>query len=47
MTDYGLSYFDSLIASTTLLIDNVSDDPAFDRIEGLKRISIYISLSKK
>ncbi len=46
MTDYGLSYFDSLIASATLLVDGVivSDDPAFDKVEGLRRIPISARL---
>ena len=35
----GLSYFDSLIAASALAVDGaiVSDDPAFDRVQGLKR----------
>ena len=47
MADYGLSYFDSLIASATLLVDGivVSDDPAFDKVEGLKRIPISTKLN--
>ncbi|RLF23708.1 MAG: hypothetical protein DRN15_05175 [Thermoprotei archaeon] len=40
--DYGLSYFDSLIAASALRIDGiiVSDDVMFDRVRGLKRIPI-------
>ena len=39
---YGLSYFDSLIASSALLLDKiiVSDDKAFDKIPKLKRIPL-------
>lgn len=39
---YGLSYFDSLIAASTLAADGiiVSDDPAFDKVQGLKRIPL-------
>jgi len=37
---YGLSYFDSLIASSALMLDKVivSDDKAFDKVSNLKRI---------
>jgi predicted nucleic acid-binding protein len=36
----GLSYFDSLIAASALVVDSriVSDDTAFDRVPGLNRI---------
>jgi len=36
---YGLSFFDSLIAASTLALDReiVSDDEAFDRVPDLKR----------
>ena len=39
---YGLSYFDSLLAASALALDKqiISDDEAFDKIPGLKRISI-------
>ncbi len=39
---YGLSYFDSLIASSALTLDCqvVSDDDAFDRVPSLKRIPL-------
>ena len=39
---YGLSYFDSLIATSALITDAtvVSDDRDFDRVPGLKRISV-------
>lgn len=39
---YGLSYFDSLIAASSLKLDGivVSDDKAFDRVPNLKRIPI-------
>ncbi|RLF17875.1 MAG: hypothetical protein DRZ82_09280 [Thermoprotei archaeon] len=42
MENYGLSYFDSLIAASALKIDNtiVSDDKDFDKVRGLKRIPI-------
>jgi len=42
MEEYGLSYFDSLIAASAIVIDGVivSDDKAFDRVKGLKRIPI-------
>lgn len=38
----GLTYFDSLVAASTLLLDRelVSDDAAFDRVPSIKRISI-------
>jgi len=37
---YGLDYFDACVAAEALLLDRiiVSTDPAFDEIEGLKRI---------
>lgn len=37
---YGLSYFDSLIASSALMLDKVivSDDKAFDKVSNLRRI---------
>ena len=39
---YGLTYFDSLIAASTLKLDGVvvSDDADFDRVPGLTRIPI-------
>ena len=39
---YGLSYFDSLLAASALALDGqiVSDDRAFDRVPGLKRIPL-------
>lgn len=39
---YGLTYFDSLIAASTLSLDGelVSDDPAFDMVPGIRRIPI-------
>jgi len=39
---YGLSYFDSLIAASAFKVDSavVSDDSAFDRVQGLKRIPL-------
>ena len=39
---YGLSYFDSLIAASALALDKqiISDDKAFDKIPGLKRMPI-------
>ena len=39
---YGLTYFDSLIAASALIQDGaiISDDKAFDKIEGLRRIPI-------
>lgn len=39
---YGLSYFDSLIAASALTLDGVivSDDEAFDKVEGLKRVPL-------
>jgi len=39
---YKLSYFDSLIATSALILDRqiVSDDEAFDRVPGLKRIPL-------
>lgn len=39
---YGLTYFDSLIAASALSLDSiiVSDDTAFDRVPGLQRISL-------
>lgn len=38
----GLSYFDSLIAASALAVDGalLSDDSAFDRVQGLKRIPL-------
>ena len=45
MRQYGLSYFDSLIAASAMYIDGiiVSDDNVFDFIDGLKRIPIVSS----
>ncbi|RLI89985.1 MAG: hypothetical protein DRO65_03605 [Candidatus Altiarchaeales archaeon] len=42
MMDYGLSFFDSLIAASALSLDKVviSDDRDFDKVPGLKRIAI-------
>jgi len=39
---HGLSYFDSLIAASSLVLDRqvVSDDEAFDRVPDLKRIPL-------
>ena len=39
---YGLSYFDSLIAASALALDKeiISDDKAFDKVPGLRRIPI-------
>ena len=39
---YELRYFDSLVAASALTLDRqvVSDDEAFDRIPGLKRIPL-------
>ena len=39
---YKLSYFDSLIATSALILDRqiVSDDEAFDRVPRLKRIPL-------
>jgi predicted nucleic acid-binding protein len=39
---YGLSFFDSLIASSALKLDKsiISDDKAFDNVPELKRIPI-------
>ena len=39
---YALSYFDSLLAASALALDKqiISDDKAFDKIPGLKRIPI-------
>lgn len=39
---YGLTYFDSLIAASALSLDNelVSDDKAFDRVPGIRRIPL-------
>lgn len=39
---YGLTYFDSLIAASALSLDAivVSDDTAFNRVPGLQRISL-------
>jgi len=39
---YGLSYFDSLIAASALVLDRqvVSDDHAFDRIPDIRRIQM-------
>lgn len=41
-TKYGLSYFDSLIAASALMVDKqiVSDDKDFDKIPELKRIPL-------
>ncbi|MGC8931696.1 MAG: type II toxin-antitoxin system VapC family toxin [Candidatus Methanodesulfokora sp.] len=40
---YGLSYFDSLIAASALAYDGIvlSDDDAFDKVPGLRRISLH------
>ncbi len=41
MEEYGLTYFDSLIAASALRIDGIiSDDRDFDKVEGLNRIPI-------
>ena len=42
MVNYGLSFFDSLIAASALSLDEmvISDDRDFDRVPGLKRIGI-------
>jgi len=42
MLNYGLTFFDSLIASSALSLDSliVSDDKAYDNIKELKRIPI-------
>jgi predicted nucleic acid-binding protein len=39
---YELSYFDSLVAASALVLDHkiISDDKAFDRIPDLKRIPL-------
>lgn len=39
---YGLSYFDSLMAASALVLDHkvVSDDDAFDRVSDLKRLPL-------
>lgn len=39
---FGLTFFDSLIAASTLNLDGelVSDDKAFDRISGIRRIPL-------
>ena len=39
---YGLTYFDSLIAASTLSLDGelVSDDHVFDRVPGIRRIPL-------
>ena len=39
---YGLTYFDSLIAASTLSVDEelISDDNAFDRVPGIRRASL-------
>jgi predicted nucleic acid-binding protein len=39
---YELSYFDSLVAASTLAIDHqvVSDDEAFDKVPNIKRIPL-------
>nr|MDO8081291.1 PIN domain-containing protein [Candidatus Freyarchaeota archaeon] len=39
---YGLTYFDSLIAASTLKLDGVvvSDDEAFNKVPSLKRIPL-------
>lgn len=41
-TKHELSYFDSLIAASALSVDAqiISDDAAFDRVPGLKRIGV-------
>jgi len=41
---YGLTYFDSLIAASVLKLDNeiVSDDKAFDKISGIRRIPLSL-----
>jgi len=40
--NYGLSYFDSLLAASALTLDRqvISDDYAFDKVPGLKRIPL-------
>ncbi len=45
MNEYGLSFFDSLIASAALSFDGiiVSDDSDFDRVGFLRRIPITYS----
>jgi len=42
MVNYGLSFFDSLIAASALSLDKtiISDDRDFDRVPGLRRIAI-------
>lgn len=39
---HGLSFFDALIAASSLILDRVvlSDDAAYDRVEGLKRVPL-------
>ena len=41
-SEYGLSFFDSLIAASALATDGVvvSDDRAFDKVPGLKRVAL-------
>lgn len=41
-SSYDLTYFDSLIAASALSLDSaiISDDRAFDRVSGLKRIAL-------
>ena len=40
--NYGLTFFDSLIAASSLKVDRtiVSDDKAFDKVPDLKRIPL-------
>ncbi len=40
--EYGLTFFDSLIAASALSLDGelVSDDDAFDRVPGIRRIPL-------
>jgi len=39
---FGLSYFDSMITASTLSLDKaiISDDKAFDKIPGLRRLPL-------
>lgn len=41
-SEYGLSFFDSLIAASALAVDGavVSDDRAFDKVPGLRRVPL-------